>query len=411
MSVLTPGASIFVKAFRVAKLTEEGNIVAGAETIATKDGMKLTLTPVMETGADIVNKNANDDIAAMGKAGDKIKYFTVALELAKPDPALEAMCCGGTLVGSTAAALGEPSGLKVVPQETLGSLAKGTYGYRATLFNAFGETPAEADVSATAAATSPENMIVLSGVTMPSGALGVNIYGRTIGQEQFIGSILNIGSQTAGTILAKAVKANTPTKIKVTALTESIQKGTTFQITGDTNTPKVTFKVLAFAAKGTVELEVEANAEVLTEIKTAVIIPVLVDAGTVTPNGAFPTTDSTAGPGENVGYQAPELGPVANPAGVSIEAFSYSYLEGNPSPTQPFWWWAIPRVRYMHIQPRDLTNANTATIMEGQAFQNPNWEKGPSGYYPADTTKAWQRIRCGKQMVPATSYEPTLAVA
>ena len=39
MTVLTPGASIFVKAFRVSALTEEGNIVPGATTIATKDGM------------------------------------------------------------------------------------------------------------------------------------------------------------------------------------------------------------------------------------------------------------------------------------------------------------------------------------------------------------------------------------
>jgi hypothetical protein len=409
MTVLNPAASIFVKAFRVSALTEEGAIVPGAETISTKDGMKLSITPVLETGADIVAKNANDDIVAMGKAGDKIKYYTVALELAKPDPALEALCTGGALVGSSAAALGAPTGLTVTPQTTLGSLAAGTYGYRASQYNAFGESPAEADVSATT--TGSTGMNVISGVTLAAGALGANIFGRAIGAEQFLGVIPNIGKQKATAILAKAVKASTPTTIKVVALTQSIPVGTTFQIAGDANTPKITFKTVAFGAEGSVTLQVESQVENSSEIAEGEIIPVFVDTGVVTPNGAFSVTDTTAGPGENVGYQTSELGPVGNPNGVSIEAFTYAYENGQPAAKNPFFWWAIPRVRYMHIQPRELTNANTATILEGQAFQNPNWAKGPSGAYPADTSKAWQRIRVGRQVVPSTGYEPVAAAA
>src|ERR1035441_278022 len=108
MAVLTPGASIFVKAFRVSNLTEEGSVAPGATTVATKDGMKLSITPTLETGADIVAKNANDEITAMARAGDKIKYFAIALELAKPDPQLEQMCCGGVLLSAAQSALGEP---------------------------------------------------------------------------------------------------------------------------------------------------------------------------------------------------------------------------------------------------------------------------------------------------------------
>lgn len=409
MTVSTPGASIFVKAFRVSALTEEGNIVPGAQTIATKDGMKLTWTPVLETGDDVVVKAASGDIAAAGKHGDMIKYFTCALELAKPDPALEALCCGGTLVGSAAAALGEPSSVTATGQETLGTLSAGTYGYRVTQVNAFGESKATADKSVTLAGGTTDCVVIAA--TPAAGAAFMRIYGRTIGLEQLLGVIPNVGKQKVTVLTAKKVKAKTATKIGCKALTKSIPKGTLFQIAGDANSPKIIFKTLQFAAEGTVELEVEAEQEQSTEIAEGELVPIFVDTGAVTPNGAFPETDSTAGPGENIGYQAPALLPVASVNGVSIEAWSYNYVEGQPSQSQPYRWWAFPRVRYMHIMPRDLNNANTATIMEGQAFQNPNWNAGPSGNYPADTTKAWQWVRCGTAMVPAPSYEPTAAVA
>lgn len=410
MSVLTPGASIFVKAFRVSALTEEGGIAAGATTVTTKDGMKLSMTPTLETGADIVAKNANDEIAAMARAGDKIKYFTVSLELAKPDPQLEALFCGGLMLGSSASALGETSGLAVTPQEKGGTLAKGFYGYRASQYNVFGESKAEVEVlGAEAKNGTAENAVWISGIVFAAGAAGAKIYGRTPGVGQFIAKIPNIGKPKLKTVIAaKAAKKGVPLVIEVESVTKGIPGGTEFRV----GSSGVTFKVLGYVEAGATTMTVEPFEENAAEVKAEEIKVGFLDEGTLTPAGNLPESDTTAGPGENVGYQAPALGPVANPNGVAVEAWSYCYVEGAPATVDPYWWWVMPRVRFGHIQPRELTNANAATVMEGIGIGNEHFGSGPTGEWPTSivpANKVWQRIRCGPQVVPTPSYEPQLA--
>lgn len=398
MSLPDGAASIWCSALRIATLDPNGYVDPGANTYTSNQMIKATLTPVTESGDDIAIKSASGDLIAFAKHGDIPKYYTVSLEMGTPDPAIEQICCGGTLLSSTAAALGTPSGLTAVAQITLGSLAAGTYGYRATQYNAFGESTAENDVSASVA-SGTSGAVVLGGVVMGTGAIGVRIYGRTIGGEQLIGAYPNIGSQAT----SAASGTGSPTALAVTALTQSIPPGTTFQIAGDTNTTKIVFTTTAFAPAGAVTLPVSVSQSITTTIAAGAILPVFVDTGAVTPSGNVPQVDQTAGPGV-AGYAAPPLGVVANPNGVSLEFFEKAIVGGVQAADKPYYWYVMPRVANMHIMPRDLTNANTQTIMEGQGEQNPNWGSGPFGTWPFASTQVTQRFRCGSLMVPVPGF-------
>jgi hypothetical protein len=407
MSLPDGSASVWCSALRISVLDVNGYVDPGANTYTTSQLVKATLTPVTETGDDIAIKNANGDLVVFAKHGDIPKYYTVSLELGTPDPALENICCGGTLLNSTAAALGTPTGLVVTPQITLGSLPAATYGYRATQYNAFGESTAQADVSAVVA-SGVAGANVISGVVMGVGALGVRVYGRTIGGEQYLGTYPNIGAQVTNA----ASGTGTPTSLSVgtggLGLTQSIPPGTTFQIAGDTNTVKIVFTTTAFAPVGAVTLPVAVSQSITTTIAAGALVAVFVDTGVITPSGNIPQTDQTAGPGV-AGYATSNMGVVANPNGVSLEFFEKAINGGFQASVQPYWQWVMPRVANMHVMPRDLTNANTQTVMEGQGFQNPNWGSGPFGQWPFASTQVIQRARVGAAVLPVAGYNAVAA--
>ncbi len=401
-------ASIWVVATRIQALDAYGFVDPSAPTYTTTTLMKATLAPVIETGDDIPVKNAAGDLFVFAKHADMIKYFNVTLDLVTPDPALEQILTGGTVLSSAAAALGTPTGLTVTTQTTLGSLAATTvYGYRATQYNAFGETTAQADVPVTTGAGST-NTNVITGVVMGAGALGARIYGRTPGGELLLGSYANIGTQAT----SAASGTGTVTSLTVTALTKAIPQGYQFQIAGDTNTPKIVFTTLAFGPVGATTLQVSASQSVTTTIAAGNIVPCFVDTGVLSTvnQPAPPSTDQTAGPGVN-GYQAPALGSVNSQisAGVSIELYEKAILGGTQATLQPYWRWLVPAFKNGLIGSRDFTNANTATTISGQAFENPNWGSGGFNDWPYDSTKVVQRMQCGAAVLPTPALLPTLA--
>lgn len=403
-------ASIWVKATRVTQLDENGFVDPGVPTYTTEAVTKATITPVMETGDDVAIKNAAGNLSAWGKHGDMVKYYTVALDFAVPDPALIQVVAGGTLYSATGAALGAPTGTTVTLGEKLlavskaGKLAISTvYGYRVSQFNQYGETVASANVNTTSGAgLATEQAMVIGGVTTAAGAVGVKIYGRTIGSEQFIGSYLIVKGQKTSAASGTGVV----TKLKVTALTTSIPAGTEFQIAGDTNTEKIVFVTQAFAPEGAVELLVKSvQASVAITIAAGNLEQVFVDSGVIVPGGNLPSVDTTAGPGSATGYQAPALGNVSNPNGVSLEFFEEAIVGGYRASTLPFYRHVLPRVTNMHAMPKDFTNANLQTLLDGQAFQNPNWGLGPMNDFQFDSSKIYQAVRCGAQIVPKPSFE------
>jgi hypothetical protein len=408
MALPDGAASIFAVATRISQLDSNGYVDPGVPTYTSSALVKSAFTPVMQTGVDVFEINAAGDRGAQGRHDDMIKYYTVAPELVTPDPALEQLLAGGTLLGSTATALGEPS-FTVAGQETLGKLAAGTFGYRASQVNMFGESLAAADKSVTISGGTTDCVVVTP--TLAAGAAFARVYGRTIGSELLLGTVPNIGKQKASAILAKAVKSKTATNIGVTALTHSIPAGTQFTISGDSNSPKLIFKTLAFAPEGAVTLRVETEQENTAEITTAEIIPVFVDTGAVTPNGNLPHEDQTAGPGEATGYAAPELGIVGNPNGVSLEFWTKAYVAGSQASDLPYYWWVFPKVKGLHQGAKDIAAANTQTTFEGQAYGNPNWSAGPEATWEFSSSRVFQRARCGAAVVPTISLSQTLAVA
>jgi len=410
MSLPDGSASIWVVATRIQQLDAFGYVDPSAATYTTSQLIKCTLTPVIETGDDIVVKNAAGDLIVYAKHGDMIKYATVSLELGTPDPVLEQLITGGTTLSSAAAALGTPTGLTVTTQTTLGSLSATTiYGYRATQYNAFGESTAQTDVNVTTGAGNT-NTNVITGVVMGAGALGARIYGRTVGGELLLGSYPNIGAQTTNA----ASGTGSPTTLTVTALTKAIPQGYTFTLgASDPNTVKIVFTTLAFAPVGATTLAVSESQTITTTIPTAApITPCFVDTGAISTAGqpAVPTADGTGGPGV-AGFQAPALGSVNTQiqAGVSLELFEKAILGGTQATAQPYWKWLIPAFRNAHVMPRDLTNMNVQSIYEGQAFENPNFGSGGFGDWPFDSSKWIQRMRVGAAVLPTPSFSSSPA--
>ena len=399
-ATVAQSASIWVSVARIVPLDANGNLIADANVFVTNTPVKVTLTPVIETGDDIAVKNANGDLIAWGKHSDMIKYGTVNIELGLPDPYLEQVLAGGTVLNDTSSALGVPTGLTVTSQTTLGTLAAGNYGYRFTQGNSYGESLASTEVTVTTTGATSAN--VLTGFTFASGANYGRVYGRTPGAEQALGFVPNIGTQATSASSGTGVVTSLP----VTALTKPMPVGTQFQISGDTNTPKIVFTVTQAAAISATSVQVNASASITTTIAAGTIVPCFVDNGSITPSGVLPTTDLTAGPGNDVGYMAPTLGPVGNPNGVSIELFSKRMINGSQATDYPWWRTILPMVKGLHIMPRDYTNANLQTIFEGQAWNNPNWNQGPTGDFQFASTSWYERVVCGSQIVPAASVTP-----
>ncbi len=400
---LATGAAVWAVATRITQLDPNGYVISGSNSYTTNQLIKATITPVNTTGDAIEIKNAAGDLAVWALHGDMMKWKTVALDMALPDPQLEAACAGGTLLGSTAAALGLTTGLTVTGQTTLGSLAASTYGYRATQYNSFGESVAEAEVTVTNTGTTSTN--VLSGVTPAAGALGVGCYGRTIGGEALLGYMPVIGSQATSASSGTGAVAT----LSVTALTAPIPAGFTFIIAGDTNSPKIVWTTLAEAGVGATSLSVSPSQSVTTTIVAAAIAPVFVDTGAITPTSRSPLTDLTAGPGASIGYGQSAPGPVGNPNGVSIEFFEKRIINGYQAADYPYWHYVMPRVANFIIGARDITNAALQTMLTGQAFLNPNWSSGPAGDWPFASTFIDARTPCGAQIVPVAGVTPIAA--
>jgi hypothetical protein len=402
MSSLSDGAaSVFVEAIRISTLDTQGYVDPGANTFATANGVKLSINPVVESGDDIAIKNANGDLPVLARHPDMVKYHTVQIELANPDPSLEAALSGGLVYTDNSSALGTPTGLAVIPETTGGTLAAAIYGYRASQYSSNGETLAENTVAGTVA-SGTTGQVVVQCPTLVTAALGARIYGRTQGEEQYIGQLPNIGSQ----VTSAASGTGVVTSLTVTALTSPIPVGTQFILSTDTNTTKIIFTTIAYAPIGIVTLPVSASASVTTTIPTAgTLIPVLVDTGAITPSGALPKVDNSAGHGL-MGYQEPTLGIVGNPNGIAIEAFSAAYKNGIQDPILPWFRHVLPKVRGMHRLQRTLTNANAETVYEGQAFGNLNFGSGGFGDIPYDTTKAYQYFRVGPNLAPVGSAAP-----
>ena len=320
-------AQVFVEATRVTAVDANGFPTAGNLTYSTSTLIKATIAPVVETGDDIAVKNASGDLAVIAKHGDMVKRYTVTLDLATPDPALEAILCGGNLLTDDSSALTTPVGLDGEGSAGGSLTLLGTYGYKVTAANQYGETSASSEATVTLSGSDASASL---SCTADSGAVWYRWYGRISGGP--------------------------------------------WQLIGQTTDP-------AF-----------------------------VDDGSVTPNGALPLSNTTAGPGL-VGVSAPELGIVGNPDGVGVELWGKAIIDGQQATYLPYWHWLIPLARNFHVDSRDATNANLQNTYVGDAFGNVNWGTGPFADWPLASDRVWQRVRASAETLPVPSLSAVPATA
>lgn len=187
MALPDGAGQIFAVATRITQLDPFGFPAAGNNVYVTDKLIKATLTPTMETGDDIVTKNAAGNISFHYKHGDMPKYLAVNIDFAIPDPGLEVAICGGVNFTDSTVALTAPTGAAATPSITGGSLRAATYGYRLTSANQNGESLPSTEVTA-AVASGVAGSVSLSW-TAATGAVWTRIYGRTVGGEQLLAQV------------------------------------------------------------------------------------------------------------------------------------------------------------------------------------------------------------------------------
>lgn len=395
------GASIWVVASRLTPLDAAGNLVAGVGSLVTKTLVKATMSIVYETGDAVAVKDAAGELDGGVYAihGDIPKWATAAIEFALPDPQLEAMLTNGVVFNDTSVALGATTAPTISTDATGGTLPVGNYFYSTAAYNAWGRaTPSPLGSVITTGATS-KNVIV---PTFLGTELGQVIYGRGVGagQNQEMGLVPNIGVQDT----SAASGTGSPATLSLVALTKPMPAGMTFQITGDTNVPKINFTVTVSATNGETTLAVSEDIPITITIAAAAIVPTFVDTGAIKPAGQPNSTDLTGGPGLDVGYQMAAMGANPNPNGFALEMWEKRIINGDQDGTYPYWWHVWPKVKNMHVMPRDFTNANLVSMFEGHAFPNSHFGSGPNGDFPHDTSQIYQRIQCGADVVPTPSF-------
>lgn len=403
MSLPDGGAAVFAVATRITLLNETGAPEANAQSYTTENLVEATFAPANESGDDISHKNAAGNLAVWARHGDMPKYYDVTLELAIPDPNLEALLCGGIQYEDASVAIGAEQAPTLVQVATGGTLGAATYGYRTSWFNQYGETKGSGQTTTVVAAgtTNSINVVVTK---IPTKALGARIYGRVPGAELLLGTVVNIGEPEA-----KEVKKEEVTEVKLEAATTTyIPAGTKFVISGDASNTVFTTSAAVLVGSSVIPV-VKIKSESVIAAKGK-ISPVLVDTGAVVPNGQYQTTDTTAGPGAGVtvGYQAPTLG-ITGSTLVSFEFYEKAIVGGTQATYLPYWRIVVPMARNFVVESRSVKNDSLASKFKGQAFQNENWGTGPFGDWQFDSKKVVQRARCSSQILPQVGFASTPA--
>jgi hypothetical protein len=97
--------------------------------------------------------------------------------------------------------------------------------------------------------------------------------------------------------------------------------------------------------------------------------------------------------GATVGYGAPKLGADPTPNGVSVEIWSEAIDGDVPAATNPFFWWAFPKIKFEKKGQRRLEGGIMANSFDGYMYENPGWGNGPNNDWTLNSDRAWQQQR------------------
>jgi hypothetical protein len=191
MALPDGAAQVFADVTRISTLDPSGYPAIGSATYTTDSLVKVTFAPAVETGDDLVMKNAAGNIQWHYKHGDMPKYFTVTLEMATPDETMEHLLIGGVLYSDSSVALVAPAAAPTAAASpTGGSLASGSYVYELTSVNQYGESlPSAASTAAVVTSPTSVGSVALSGIAPGTGSVWTRIYGRVSGALQLLATI------------------------------------------------------------------------------------------------------------------------------------------------------------------------------------------------------------------------------
>lgn len=171
MSATVNTAALFFKQFKSVPVTDPSKALP-CTIVDVKDG-GFRVDVVVKDPANANNVagqyvERNVPYVADGTPSPKSGYFVTPADYSEP-------------VSAT-----PPSGVAFVAATTGGTLATGTYGYRISATDAFGETLASAEV--TVNVTGPTGAATGTWTNSP-GTTGIKVYGRTPGGEQLLATL------------------------------------------------------------------------------------------------------------------------------------------------------------------------------------------------------------------------------
>lgn len=91
------------------------------------------------------------------------------------------------------------------------------------------------------------------------------------------------------------------------------------------------------------------------------------------------------------GFAFPAIGPLRS-NGIGIEVWAHRINAGDVDPDYPYAWWALPKVKKLVAQDRNLGNEAQKPSYQGIALENPNWYDGPTNDWPAASDRFAQWV-------------------
>lgn len=113
--------------------------------------------------------------------------------------------------------------------------------------------------------------------------------------------------------------------------------------------------------------------------------------------------------GGGYGFAYPPLGPITG-NGVSIELWAKRIDNGDLDSTNPYAWWALPKVKNLRLGDREFSASAQKSPFVGQALENDNWFDGPDNLWDVASDRCAQwiptdtlpTVACGFQTLAAS---------
>lgn len=93
-------SSVLGEVIRISKLGTDGKILPGANSVYTfKEFISFSFSPEYEDGDEFTQKNARGGVCVSYKAPDTLKRLNLSVAICNPDPIVENLLGGGTVLG------------------------------------------------------------------------------------------------------------------------------------------------------------------------------------------------------------------------------------------------------------------------------------------------------------------------